>query len=58
VVDEVHLLGDARRGPRLEGALLRIRCLNPLLRLLALSATMVNADVIADWLDALMFADR
>ena len=32
VVDEFHLLGEPNRGPRLEGAILRMRRLNPFLQ--------------------------
>ena len=39
VVDELHLLGERGRGPRLEGALMRARRLNPFLQLIGLSAT-------------------
>lgn len=55
VVDEVHLLGDPNRGPRLEGTLLRVRRLNPLLRVLALSATLGNREELADWLDGIEY---
>jgi helicase len=37
VVDEVHLLGDRGRGARLEGALSRLRRLNPFCRVLSSS---------------------
>lgn len=50
VVDELHLLGLGRRGARLEGALTRIRRINPFARILGLSATMPNADRLAEWL--------
>ncbi|MBZ5720722.1 MAG: DEAD/DEAH box helicase [Acidobacteriia bacterium] len=50
VVDELHLLGEARRGPRLEGAILRVRRLNPFLQILGLSATLGNRSELADWL--------
>ena len=50
VVDELHLLGEPRRGPRLEGALMRARRLNPFLQVLGLSATMGNRAELADWL--------
>ena len=53
VVDEIHLLGDRERGPRLEGTLLRARRLNPFLRVLGLSATLGNREEIAEWLDGL-----
>ena len=50
VVDELHLLGERGRGPRLEGALMRARRLNPFLRLLGLSATLGNRAELAEWL--------
>lgn len=50
VVDELHLLGEPGRGPRLEGALGRLRRLNPLARILGLSATLGNAPELAAWL--------
>jgi helicase len=55
VVDELHLLGEPRRGPRLEGALMRIRRLNPFLRVLGLSATLGNRSELADWLDGVEY---
>jgi len=51
VADEVHLVDDAGRGPTLEVTLARLRAiLDP--QVVALSATIGNADEIADWLDA------
>ncbi len=52
VSDEVHLVDDAGRGPTLEVTLAKLRRVNPGLQTVALSATVGNADVIADWLDA------
>ncbi|MFC4540871.1 ATP-dependent DNA helicase [Halosolutus amylolyticus] len=52
VSDEVHLIDDANRGPTLEVTLAKLRQLNPALQVVALSATVGNADEIADWLDA------
>ncbi len=52
VSDEVHLVDDASRGPTLEVTLAKLRKLNPGLQAVALSATIGNADVVADWLDA------
>ena len=52
VTDEVHLVDDAGRGPTLEVTLGKLRTLNPGLQVVALSATVDNADVIAEWLDA------
>jgi len=52
VADEIHLLGDASRGPTLEALLTRLRMLNSRAQVLALSATISNADEIASWLNA------
>jgi helicase len=52
VADEVHLLGDGSRGPTLESLLTRLRVINPRAQVLALSATIRNADEIAAWLKA------
>jgi helicase len=55
VVDELHLLGERGRGPRLEGALMRARRLNPFLQVLGLSATLGNRAELAEWLDGVHF---
>jgi helicase len=52
VADEVHLVDDASRGPTLEVTLAKLRSLNPDLQVVALSATVGNADDVARWLDA------
>jgi helicase len=52
VLDEVHLIDDPGRGPTLEILTARLRQVNPELQVLALSATIKNADEIAEWLDA------
>ena len=52
VADEVHLVDDGERGPTLEVTLAKLRSLNPALQLVALSATIGNAEELADWLDA------
>ncbi|SEE30358.1 helicase [Amycolatopsis lurida] len=51
IVDEIHLLGDAERGPVLEALLARMRGNNQV-RIVGLSATVANADEIAAWLGA------
>ena len=51
IADEIHLIGNDR-GPTLEVAIARLRQLNPKLQILALSATIRNADEISEWLDA------
>lgn len=52
VADEVHLLNDAERGPTLEVVLARLMQINPEAQILALSATVKNADEAAEWLKA------
>jgi helicase len=52
VADEVHLVDDAERGPTLEVTLAKLRQLTSDLQVVALSATVGNADVVAEWLDA------
>ncbi|MCW3992894.1 MAG: DEAD/DEAH box helicase [Candidatus Bathyarchaeota archaeon] len=51
VADEIHLIGGDR-GPTLEVALARLRQLKPDLQILALSATIRNAEEVAEWLEA------
>ncbi len=53
VADEIHLLNDLERGPTLEIVLARLRQLNPDVQMLALSATVSNAEDIAEWLNAI-----
>lgn len=56
IADEVHLIGDRHRGPTLEMVLTRLRSDMPELRVIALSATIPNADEIARWLGARLVA--
>ncbi|MDY6778816.1 MAG: DEAD/DEAH box helicase, partial [Candidatus Nanohaloarchaea archaeon] len=51
VEDEIHLLNSENRGPTLEVTLTRLREMIEF-QLLGLSATIRNADELADWLDA------
>ncbi len=50
IADEVHLINDAGRGPTLEVVLTRFMETKP--HILALSATINNAEEIAGWLNA------
>jgi helicase len=52
VSDEVHLVDDPGRGPTLEVTLAKLRRINPNLQVVALSATVGNAETLAEWLDA------
>ncbi len=51
VSDEVHLIGDRERGPTLEMMLTKIRKHYSQSQVVALSATVVNSDEVAEWLD-------
>jgi len=51
VSDEIHLLNDESRGPTLEVTLTRLRQLTDA-QILGLSATISNADELAEWLDS------
>ncbi len=51
IADEVHLIGSDR-GPTLEVSLARLRQMTPGIQILALSATISNANEIAEWLKA------
>jgi len=52
IADEIHFINDAERGPTLEVVLARLMQVNPKLQVLALSATIRNAEEIASWLNA------
>jgi len=52
VVDEIHMLGDPARGPVLEALLARVRDGGTSTRIVGLSATIANAEQIAEWLRA------
>ncbi len=52
VVDEIHLLGSAGRGPTLEVTLAMLRRQTDDPQLVGLSATIANPEAVAGWLDA------
>ncbi|MHA2202217.1 MAG: DEAD/DEAH box helicase, partial [Candidatus Hodarchaeales archaeon] len=52
VIDECHLLNDQHRGPTLEILMARLLTENTGSQILALSATIGNADDLAEWLEA------
>lgn len=52
VIDEVHLVGDRDRGATLESLIARLRTAQDRTRIVALSATVANADELAAWLGA------
>ncbi|MFO8133598.1 MAG: DEAD/DEAH box helicase [Thermoplasmatota archaeon] len=57
VADEIHLMDDASRGPTMEMVLSRLRMIHPGLQVIALSATIQNAEEIAEWLGAHLVKD-
>ena len=52
VADEIHMINDSHRGPTLEAVLAKLKQINPKLQIIALSATIRNAEEIAEWLNA------
>lgn len=52
VFDEIHVIADPTRGATLEILATRIQLMSPQAQLLALSATVPNADEMARWLHA------
>src|SRR5512136_2177229 len=52
VVDEIHLLNSANRGPTLEMTITKLRKLNPSMQIIGLSATVANGLELAEWLHA------
>jgi len=57
VVDEIHLLNDTERGPTLEILLTILKQLLKNAQIIALSATIGNAEELAEWLDAELVVD-
>jgi helicase len=53
IADEIHLITEADRGPTLEVVLTRLLKINPRIQLIALSATIKNAEEIAEWLNGI-----
>jgi helicase len=58
VADEVHLLDSPDRGPTLEVTLARLMQMNPDVQIIALSATVGNAQEMAEWLDAALVESK
>ncbi len=50
VVDEIHLLDSANRGPTLEMTMTKLMHLNPEMQVIGLSATISNGRELADWI--------
>ncbi len=52
IADEIHLIDSLDRGPTLEVVLAKLMRINPGMQIIALSATIGNANEIAKWLNA------
>ena len=50
IADEIHVIGEPERGPTLEVVLTRLKQMAPSAQILSLSATIRNAEELADWL--------
>ena len=57
IVDEIHLMNDADRGPTLEILITILRKLLKEVQLIGLSATIGNPEELAKWLDASLVKD-
>lgn len=57
VVDEVHMMNDAGRGPTLEILITVLRETIRNVQIIALSATIGNPEELAEWLDANLIVD-
>lgn len=58
IVDEIHLLNDAERGPTLEILLTILKQLLKNAQIIGLSATIGNAEELAEWLQADLIVDE
>lgn len=57
IIDEIHLLNDAHRGPTLEIVISILREVLPELQIIGLSATIGNPEELAHWLEAACVLD-
>ena len=57
IIDEIHLLNDTERGPTLEILLTILKQLLKNAQIIGLSATIGNAEQLAEWLDADLVVD-
>jgi len=58
VIDEVHLLNDLNRGPVLEIVITSLRQKIKDIQIIALSATIGNPEILANWLNASLVRDE
>ncbi|MDO9325271.1 MAG: ATP-dependent DNA helicase [Methanoregula sp.] len=52
IIDEIHLIDSDSRGPTLEVVIAKMRCRNPAMQVIGLSATIGNPKTLAGWLEA------
>ncbi len=57
IIDEIHLLNDASRGPTLEVIITVLKKVLRKMQLIGLSATIGNPKELAEWLDATLVED-
>ncbi len=57
IIDEIHLLNDASRGPTLEILIMLLKQMLKNIQLIGLSATIGNPKELAAWLDAKLVVD-
>ncbi|MEK6949250.1 MAG: DEAD/DEAH box helicase [Nanoarchaeota archaeon] len=58
IIDEIHLLNDPERGPTLEIIITILRQLLKKSQIIGLSATIGNAEELAEWLNAELVVDN
>jgi len=58
IIDEIHLLNDAERGPTLEILITLLKKILPNAQLIGLSATIGNPKELAKWLEANLVVDE
>ncbi len=58
VIDEIHLLNDTERGPTLEILITILKKLLKNVQIIGLSATIGNAEELAEWLQAELVVDE
>jgi len=58
IIDEIHLLNDVERGPRLEILITVMKKLLSNIQIIGLSATIGNPEELAQWLEAKLIKDN
>jgi len=57
VIDELHTVGDAMRGTRLELLIATLLQAAPHIQIIGMSATVPNVDQLGKWIDAQSFVN-